>query len=211
MFDADQQLIVCNQQYADMYGLDRDLTTPGTSLRTILERQIVLGNVRNPETYIESRLKSVAAKRPYQIVNRLSDGRLISVLHRPMNDGGWVSTHTDVTEQTSREEFFRLLFDGNPVPMWVIDRDTLQFLAVNDAAVARYGYSRDQFMSMTVPELRPGQDRERFARFLQTLEEIQFTENLGQHVASDGTAHRGLRLFAGADLCRTQCPSRRHS
>ena len=186
MFDGNQQLIICNQQYADMYGLDRDLTEPGTSLRSILEHQIVLGNVRNPATYIETRLKSVAAKRPYQIVNRLNDGRLISVLHRPMNDGGWVSTHTDVTEQTNREESFQLLFDGNPVPMWVIDRDTLQFLAVNDAAVARYGYSREQFMSMTVPELRPQQDRERFAQFLRTLEETQFTENLGQHVASDG-------------------------
>ena len=187
MFDANQQLIVCNQQYADMYGLDRDLTKPGTSLRVILEHQIVIGNVRNPETYIESRLKSVRAKRPYQIVNRLRDGRLISVAHRPMNDGGWVTTHTDVTEQTNREESFRLLFAGNPVPMWVIDRETLCFLAVNDAAVARYGYSHDQFMAMTAPELRPREDREQFAQFLRTLEEMQFVENIGQHLTSDGT------------------------
>ena len=187
MFDANQQLIVCNQQYADMYGLDRDLTKPGTSLRAILERQIAIGNVQNPETYVESRLKSVRAKRPYQIVNRLHDGRLISVVHRPMNDGGWVTTHTDVTEQTDREESFRLLFAGSPVPMWVIDRETLCFLAVNDAAVAHYGYSHDQFMAMTAPELRPREDRERFAQFLRTLEEMQFVENIGQHLTSDGT------------------------
>ena len=187
MFDANQQLIVCNQQYADTYGLDRDLTKPGTSLRAILERQIAIGNVQNPETYVESRLKSVRAKRPYQIVNRLHDGRLISVVHRPMNDGGWVTTHTDVTEQTDREESFRLLFAGSPVPMWVIDRETLCFLAVNDAAVAHYGYSYDQFMAMTAPELRPREDRERFAQFLRTLEEMQFVENIGQHLTSDGT------------------------
>ena len=187
IFDANQQLIVCNQQYADMYGLDRDLTNPGTFLRAILEHQIVIGNVRNPETYIETRLKSVRAKRPYQIVNRLRDGRLISVVHRPMNDGGWVTTHTDVTEQTNREESFRLLFEGNPVPMWVIDRETLRFLAVNDAAVARYGYSRDQFMAMTAPELRPKEDCERFAQFLRTLEETQFVENIGQHLTSAGS------------------------
>ncbi len=187
MFDANQQLIVCNQQYADMYGLDQDLTKPGTSLRAILERQIAIGNVQNPEAYVESRLKSVRAKRPYQIANRLRGGRLISVVHRPMNDGGWVTTHTDVTEQTDREESFRLLFAGSPVPMWVIDRETLCFLAVNDAAVARYGYSHDQFRAMTAPELRPREDREQFAQFLRTLEEMQFVENIGQHLTSDGT------------------------
>ena len=139
------------------------------------------------KSYIETRLKSVRAKRPYQIVNRLRDGRLISVVHRPMNDGGWVTTHTDVTEQTNREESFRLLFEGNPVPMWVIDRETLRFLAVNDAAVARYGYSRDQFMAMTAPELRPKEDCEQFAQLLRTLEETQFVENIGQHLTSAGS------------------------
>ncbi len=71
--------------------------------------------------------------------------------------------------------------------MWVSDRDSLRFLAVNDAAVARYGYSREQFMSMTVPELRPEVDRPRFGNFLRSLELSQFTENIGQHIASDGT------------------------
>ena len=217
MFDANQQLIVCNQQYADMYGLDRDLTKPGTSLRAILERQIVIGNVQDPQTYVESRLKSVRAKRAYQIVNRLRDGRLISVVHRPMEDGGWVTTHTDVTEQTNREELFRLLFERNPVPMWVIDRESLRFLAVNDAAIAGYGYSHDQFMAMTAPDLRPIEDRERFAQFLRTLEETQFTENIGQHLTSAGTmidvsvssrtliyAGRNARLAAIHDITKAK-------
>jgi PAS domain S-box-containing protein len=186
MYDANQQLIVCNQLYAEMYGLKHEHTKAGTFLRSILEHQIAIGNSPNPETYIETRLKSVAAKRPYQIVNRLRDGRLISVVHRPMDGGGWVSTHTDVTEQVSREESFRLLFDGNPVPMWVIDRETLRFLAVNDAAVKQYGYTREQFLSMSVLEFRPKEDRERFAQFLRTLEEMQFTANVGQHITSNG-------------------------
>jgi hypothetical protein len=46
-----------------------------------------------------------------------------------MANGGWVATHQDVTEAKHREESFRLLFEGNPVPMWVIDRETLRFLA----------------------------------------------------------------------------------
>ena len=54
---------------------------------------------------------------------------------------------------------YRLLFLSNPQPMWVFDRETLRFLAVNDAAVERYGYSRDEFLGMTILEIRPPEDR----------------------------------------------------
>ena len=57
--------------------------------------------------------------------------------------------------------------------MWVFDRDSLRFLAVNEAAVAHYGYSREQFMSMTVPDLRPAEDRERFTDFMHGLADDQ--------------------------------------
>lgn len=187
MFDGDQRLIVCNQQYTDIYELSKEQAQPGTFLRSILEHQNVIGNVSgDPDGYIARRLTAASAGKPYQHVNKLRNGRLILVTHRPMDDGGWVATHKDVTEQVSREESIRLLFEGSPVPMWVCDRDSLRFLAVNDAAVARYGYSREQFMSMTVPELRPEADRERFGNFLRSLELSQFTENIGQHITSDG-------------------------
>ncbi len=188
MFDGDQRLIVCNQQYADLYELSKEQAQPGTFLRSILEHQNAIGNVsEDPDKFIAQRLSAVSSGKAYQHINKLRDGRLILVTHRPMDDGGWVATHKDVTEQVSREESIRLLFEGSPVPMWVCDRDSLRFLAVNDAAVARYGYSREQFMSMTVPELRPEPDRERFGNFLRSLELSQFTENIGQHIASDGT------------------------
>lgn len=53
------------------------------------------------------------------------------------------------------EEQYRLLFEKNPVPMWVYDLTTLAFLEVNHAAVAHYGYSRREFLSMTMNDLRP--------------------------------------------------------
>ena len=189
MFDGDQRLIVCNQQYADLYGLKKELSQPGTLLRSILEHHNnTAANVaEDRDKFIARRLKAISAGTAYQHINKLRDGRLILVTHRPMDDGGWVATHKDVTEQVNREESFRLLFEGSPVPMWVSDRRSLRFLAVNDAAVARYGYSREQFLSMTVPELRPQADRERFGNFLQSLELSQFTENIGQHITSDGT------------------------
>jgi diguanylate cyclase (GGDEF)-like protein/PAS domain S-box-containing protein len=49
----------------------------------------------------------------------------------------------------------QLLFDMNPIPMWVVDRDNLNFLAVNDAALLNYGYTRQEFMTMTLADIRP--------------------------------------------------------
>jgi two-component system, cell cycle sensor histidine kinase and response regulator CckA len=88
--------------------------------------------------------------------------------------------------QTKAAEY-RLLFDANPAPMWVFDAETLRFLAVNDAALRQYGYSREEFLSLTVLDIRPEEDRE---RFLQLRREDpagprQYTEL--RHRTKDGT------------------------
>lgn len=56
------------------------------------------------------------------------------------------------------EAQYRLLFDSNPMPMWVFDRKSLRFLAVNEAAVRKYGYSRSEFFNMTILDIRPVED-----------------------------------------------------
>lgn len=56
------------------------------------------------------------------------------------------------------EEKYRLLFINNPHPMWVYDTHTLQFLAVNEAAVAKYGYSHEEFLQMSLPDIRPEEE-----------------------------------------------------
>jgi PAS domain S-box-containing protein len=56
------------------------------------------------------------------------------------------------------EQRYRTLFESNPHPMWVYDVETLKFLTVNDAAVAHYGYSREEFLAMTIPDIRPAED-----------------------------------------------------
>lgn len=72
-----------------------------------------------------------------------------------------VGTVQDVTERARTEERlrrseeqYRLLFDANPHAMWVLALSTLRFLAVNDAAVQQYGYSRDEFLAMTICDIR---------------------------------------------------------
>jgi PAS domain S-box-containing protein len=56
------------------------------------------------------------------------------------------------------EERYRLLFERTPQPIWVYDEETLSFLAVNEAAVRTYGYSREEFLSMTTEDIRPSED-----------------------------------------------------
>jgi PAS domain S-box-containing protein len=72
------------------------------------------------------------------------------------------------TEEDLRasEERYRLLFESNPHPMWVVDVKTYCFLAVNAAAVQSYGYSRDEFLAMTARDIRPPDD---VALFEQTM------------------------------------------
>ncbi len=66
-----------------------------------------------------------------------------------------VAARTDALIDSEAQ--YRLLFDSNPLPMWVVDHKSLGFLAVNDAAVSRYGYSRDEFLRMTIPDIQPSE------------------------------------------------------
>src|SRR5439155_25005000 len=62
-------------------------------------------------------------------------------------------THTPAAGELSG-----LLFDSNPCPMWICDAESSAFLEVNAAAMALYGYSRDEFLSMTLEDIHPPQD-----------------------------------------------------
>jgi PAS domain S-box-containing protein len=56
------------------------------------------------------------------------------------------------------EERYRTLFEVHPNPMWVVDAKTLAFLAVNDEAVRQYGYTREEFLTMSADQIRPEED-----------------------------------------------------
>jgi two-component system cell cycle sensor histidine kinase/response regulator CckA len=93
----------------------------------------------------------------------------------------------DVSARVHSEERYRLLFDATPVPIFVFDAETLSYLAVNEAALQKYGYSRDELLSMTVLDIRPTEDVPRLKRALSGLKDANLDAGTWRHRKSDGT------------------------
>jgi PAS domain S-box-containing protein len=86
------------------------------------------------------------------------------------------------------EARFRRLFEDNPLPMWLFDRKSLQFLDVNNSAIQQYGYSRAEFLAMTVRDIRPPSDVGRLELALQVgVETGQDPRGTFRHRRKDGT------------------------
>jgi len=186
MFDSAARLVVCNKRYRQIFKLPPELAKPGCTVLDLLKYRVASGTFSgNPEEYVRDLLATIAQAKMARHEVETGDGRTISVVNQPMAGGGWVATHEDITEAKQQEASFRLLFKNNPVPMWVHDLDSLRFLAVNEAAVAHYGYGREQFLAMTVMDIRPAEDRERFAQFVRQSGGTHSGEQLWRHRKSD--------------------------
>ncbi|WP_292160471.1 EAL domain-containing protein [Mesorhizobium sp.] len=98
-----------------------------------------------------------------------------------------IGSLSDITELKQREASSRLLFDSNPVPMWVFEKSSLRFLAVNDAAVESYGYTREQFLAMTLLDIRPAQDADALRKMAGTKRDSYDTGQTWRHLKADGS------------------------
>lgn len=85
------------------------------------------------------------------------------------------------------EQSFRQLFSNNPNPMWVYDESTLRFVDVNDMAVTHYGYSRDEFLDMTIKDIRPSDELPALIDNLSQLAPAAERAGVWKHRKKDGT------------------------
>ena len=95
-------------------------------------------------------------------------------------------TISDVTALKRREASFRLLFDNNPMPMWVFDTKTTDFLSVNDAAIQHYGYAREQFLRMQLRDIWPRDEWSTHYEALQQIGGSHYSGRNWRHLKADG-------------------------
>ena len=149
LLDPDGRYIFWNQRYADIYSGSADLFQAGVRLEDTLRIGIERGEY--PEAagreaaWLDERMERMRNPKG-KIEQKLADGRWILIDERRTSDGGFIGLRVDITDIKAREESFRLLFDANPVPMFVVSAADKRILAVNDSALRHYGFSRAAIM-----------------------------------------------------------------
>ena len=106
MFDSSERIVVCNSRYIEMYRLSSQVVKPGCSLRELLNHRVATGSFlsEDPDRYLSELRAMLAQGKTVSRTTELTDGRVIAVSNRPMEDGGWIETHEDVTEAKQTEQ-----------------------------------------------------------------------------------------------------------
>ena len=159
VIDLESNIRVINRAALRMLGYESPSELVGKNIRTIID----------PADNITSdRLTRSSGSLDLQMVWRAKDSSSIDVLISSSfvrsGDGspvGIVYAATDVTERRRAEQAmresehrYRTLFEGNPLPMWVYDFETLRIIAVNEAAVRHYGYKKDEFLRLGMADIQ---------------------------------------------------------
>jgi diguanylate cyclase (GGDEF)-like protein len=136
MFDAEQKVVVSNARYAELYNLGSDQIKPGTSLAQILEFRREKGtNFARvaPEAYLEQNVKETSE------IQELADGRVVAIARHAMPNGGWLTTHEDITDRALNER--RIAFLAQHDLLTGLANRTLFSEKLDDAAkrLARHG------------------------------------------------------------------------
>ena len=105
MIDADHKLVICNANYAMLYDLPENLRQPGTLLTDILDYRFENGMrpKEGPMAFLQRRVQTITDRKRSVDICEFENGQIISLVHQPMDDGGWVETHQDITEQRRSE------------------------------------------------------------------------------------------------------------
>jgi len=131
---------------------------------------IILTGYSNLDFSIESLSKGVS---DYLLKDDLSSTLLYkSILYA-------IERNTFSTRLRKSEQNYRHLFEFSPMPMWVYDLQSLRFLDVNEAAIKNYGYSKEEFLEMTVRDIRPEDSRAAFDQAISNIRSMPGTSDKG--------------------------------
>jgi methyl-accepting chemotaxis protein len=105
MFDRNGRITLVNRRYLEMYKLDPKVIKPGVSLRQLIEQRKATGLFDGDvDAYCAKIIDSMQAGKGGSHIVKAADGRLVLARNEPIPDGGWVSTHEDITDRQRAEE-----------------------------------------------------------------------------------------------------------
>jgi methyl-accepting chemotaxis protein len=174
MFDAAEQLVLCNSRYVEMYGLSPSIVKSGTKLIDLVRHRFATGSVgRDPDEYRAEILTAVTQGKATSAINKSPDGRSILVINRPIAGGShWVGTHEDITERLMAEQQSQSLSEqeerrGKVDAAILLFRESVknELQMVNDSAAAMQATANSLAHSS-------GESAERAAGAVQTSDEV---------------------------------------
>ena len=163
MFDAQNRLLVWNERYRAMYNIDPKRIWRGCTIRDLLDARIAAGMFPlDPERYDRELRAALKQGNRFTLNIDLTDGRTIAVINQPMEDGGWVATHEDITERKRAERelehtrmFLNTIIENVPSPIIVKESATLKYLLINRAAEKFLGVDRNLLLGKISREVMP--------------------------------------------------------
>ncbi|MBI5021968.1 MAG: PAS domain S-box protein [Ignavibacteriales bacterium] len=192
LHDFDGNLIYVNEAACKLRGYTRDeiMKMNLQDLMTEKYRKIFPPRLRELREKGSIRVESAHYRNDKTVIHNEVSARTIEL------DGKQVvmSIGRDTTAQKKTEEELKIseqqyrdLFFNNPQPMWVYDRVSLSFVAVNEAAIRHYGYSQEEFLSMTLKDIRPAKDVPKLLQNVASIDTPFQTSDSWQHKKKDGT------------------------
>jgi two-component system cell cycle sensor histidine kinase/response regulator CckA len=188
------RIILANRTVRSMFGLGAS-DPPSAEVADFVspDRARQIGDV------VAARVRGEMLSEPFETIGRRADSTEFPLAVSPrtidLPDGrATIAFLRDMTAQRTAEEALRAsehryrdLFESSPHPMWIYDSETLRFLAVNDTAVGRYGWSVDEFKAMTIADICPPEELPELVAHLRSDEAGRPPTTSTRHVRADGS------------------------
>ncbi len=202
MFDSHGRMVVSNRRYVDLYELSADAVQPGCTLNDLLrqrkEKSSFTGNI---EQYCADIHAAIAQKKTRSLITQLPNGRSIRIINHPLETGGWVATHEDISEQRRAEQelddtkkFLNSIIENIPIAIVVKDAKTRKFVLVNRAFEEMLDLPRSKLLGLTLFEIYSA----RYAALVDEADNECMLNAAGTnyHELELETPNRGLRIHA---------------
>src|SRR5215471_4756624 len=206
MFDAQARLVVSNRRYVEMYGLSAEVVKPGCSLQDLLRHRIERGSFSgDPDAYSAELQQAIARGQTTKTMVESKDGRMVALVNQPMEGGGWVATHEDITdlrraemERDRNRKFLDTLIEHMPITVTVKDAREGRYVLVNRAAEALFAIPRGEMLGKRVHDVFPKAEADFFSA--RDREILQSPDRLyvGEHAVN--TPHDGTHILTTKKL-----------